>query len=343
MLERAVRMSGKAALCLLVITSAGAAMLPNLAVAQEPITVGVIYEARPADQPWSASIADSAKKLAKSNPNIKLLESFKAFDPTVSEPVARQMISEGAKYVDFHSFALNDIAHNLSEEFPDIVMSVASFEPPKQPNLNIITSSYLQVGYSNCWLLAKISKSKKIGTVGAMPIPYATEIVDGCKLGAEAAVPGTEVLAAYSNSFDNQQATREQAQALLDQGADVLFPTSATQDALGGFQLCEQKQIPCAGWASENRRYAPTYGVVSAMIDWSVFLGQMVSKAGKADQKAETYNATFGNGALTPQPFIDSDSKIVPKELQEQYLAMVKDLAGGKIKLPQSKAHPCCE
>jgi basic membrane protein A len=309
----------------------------------EEIKVGIIYEARATEQPWSASIYAAAEKFAKQNPSVKLLQSYNAFDATAAEPVARQMLSQGVAFLDFHSFALNDVAHALAKEFPKTPMSLATFEPPVQPNLNVGTASYLQIGYSNCWLLAKISKSNKLGFVGAMPIPYATELLEGCKAGASAAKPGAEVLAAYSNSFDNQQATREQAQSLVDRGADALFPASATQDSVGGFQLCEQKKIPCAGWASEIRRWAPKYGVVSATIDWSVLLNQLLAKSKQPDMKAETFDATFKNNGLVAQKFEAADASIVPSELQAEYMAMLKDISSGKITLPASKAHPCCE
>lgn len=313
------------------------------AAAADQVKIGLILEARPADQPWSAAISDAADKLVKAHPDYKLLVSYKAFDPTAAEPVARQMIQQGASVVDFHSFALNDVAHGLAKEFPKVVMSVSSFDPPVQPNLNIGTASYYQIGYSQCWLLAKISKSHKIAFVGSMPIPYETEQRKGCDLGATAAYKGTEILTGYINAFDNQQATREQAQALIDKGADVLYPSSATQDSLGGYQLCEQKKIPCVGWASEIRRYAPTYGIMSAVIDWSVFLQRLVTEAGKADMKADTFDASYDNGGLIAQPWKDSDKAIVPVAVQQEYADVIKDLASGKITFPKSEAHPCCK
>jgi basic membrane lipoprotein Med (substrate-binding protein (PBP1-ABC) superfamily) len=305
--------------------------------------LGIIMEARPAEQPWSGAIYDAAQALVKKDPSIKLLLSYKAYDPTSAEPVARQMIEEGAVVVDMHSFALNDVAHSLAKQFPKVPMSVSSFDPPVQPNLSIGTASYLNIGYSDCWLLAKLSKSGKIGYVAALPIPYATEILEGCKLGATAANPKAQVLAAYSNSFSNPQATREQAQGLLDQGADTLFPASATEDSLGGFQLCEQKKIPCAGYASDARRYAPTYGVAGAIINWSVLLDSLLEQAKSGKMDAKTFDASFANGGLVPQPFDGATAKLVPADVQSGYAQVLKDLASKKISLPASKAHPCCE
>jgi basic membrane lipoprotein Med (substrate-binding protein (PBP1-ABC) superfamily) len=334
---RAVRRAAVFAVATLMLASNG-----TMKVAADEMKIGIIMEARPAEQPWSAAIYDAAQALAKKNPSLKFLQSYKAYDPTSAEPVARQMLQEGAVVLDMHSFALNDVAHVLAKEFPKIPMSVSSFDPPVQPNLSIGTASYLQVGYSNCWLLAKLSKSGKIAFVGAMPIPYATELLKGCELGATAANSGSKVLSGYGNSFSNPQTTREQAQGLLDQGADVLFPASATEDSLGGFQLCEQKHIPCAGWASDARRYSANYGVISAILNWTVMLESLIKQHEGGKLEATTFDATFGNGGLTPQPFDGASAKLVPADVQKGYSDIVKALTEGKIELPKSQAHPCC-
>jgi basic membrane lipoprotein Med (substrate-binding protein (PBP1-ABC) superfamily) len=318
-----------------------AAGVSTHAVAAET-KIGIIMEARPAEQPWSAAIYDAAQALVKKNPSLKLLQSYKAYDPTSAEPVARQMLQEGAVALDMHSFALNDVAHVLAKEFPKIPMSVTGFDPPVQPNLNIGAVSYLQIGYSNCWLLANLSKTGRIAFVGAMPIPYATELLEGCELGAAAAKKDAKVLSGYGNSFSDPRSTREQAQGLLDQGADTLFPASATEDSLGGFQLCEQKGIPCAGWASDARRYAPNFGVISAIVNWTVLLESLIKQHETGKLEATTLDATFANGGLISQPFDGPSAKQVPPDVQKGYADVVKALAAGKIDLPKSKAHPCC-
>ena len=306
------------------------------------IKIGVIMEARPSQQPWSAAIFEAIGRLRKQDPSVKVSVSYNAFSPTKAEPVARQMLGGGHKILILHSFALNDVAHKLAKEFPKVPMSVSSFAPPVAPNLNIATASYLQIGYANCWLLAKLSKSKKIGFVGALPIPYAKELLVGCKLGAAAADKKVTVLAAYSGSFSDQQKTREQAQGLIDRGVDAIFPASATQDSLGGFQLCEQRRIPCAGWASDARRYSPNYAVTSSIVDWTVMIRDFISQTKSGNLKATTFDATYGNKGLIPQPFEGPSAKLVSARLRKGFAAVVKGLASGQIKLPKSKAHPCC-
>ena len=308
----------------------------------EEVLVGMIMEARPAAQPWSAAIHDSGELFKSKNPNVRIVQTFDAFDPTSAEPNARQLIADGAAVIVFHSFALNDIAHQLASEAPGIAMSVSSFAEPVPPNLTIATASYLQIGYANCWLLSTLSESGKIGFVGAAPIPYATELQLGCEIGAAAADPDVEVLSAYSDDFVDQQATLEQAQNLLDQGIDGLFPASATEDSLGGFQLCEQAGLNCAGWAADAARFAPTTAVSSAVVDWTVMLQRMLDEALAGSLTAETFDATFANGGLTIAELTPAAAERVSEDVAVEFAAVVSALEAGEIDLPASTAHPCC-
>ena len=107
-------------------------------------------------------------------------------------------------------------------------------------------------------------------------------------------------------------------------------------------QLCEQAKIPCAGWASDARRYSPNYAAASAVVDWTVMLEEFVKQARSGKLSSTTIDATFQNGGLAPQPFEGASAKIVPAQVQAGYLKVVADLKQGKIKLPKSQAHPCC-
>lgn len=314
---------------------------PN-ASAAEKVKIGVINESTPAKEPWSAAMVEALDRLQAEDPDIEFSISTKAFQPTVAEPIARQLIADGARVMLMHSFVLNDITHKLAKEFPKVLFSVSSFVPPVQPNLSIATASYLQIGYSQCWLLAKISKSGKVGFLAAQKVPYATELEEGCKIGHKAGDPKSTLVSAWSNSFTDQQATREQAQSLIDQGVDGIFAASGTDDALGAFQLCEQRKVPCIGWGSDSRRYSKNYAVQSAIIDWTVLVKSLVAQVRSGNYNATTFDATYTNGGLIPQPIEGPTGKLIPGPIQAEFKTMMADLAAGRIKLPKSKAHPCC-
>ena len=306
------------------------------------VKLAIVEEDRAQNEPWAAAMIDSANNLAKSDPNVKITQTYDAFDPTKATPDIHTFLADGYSVIVMHSFALEDTAKSIAPQNPKTVFSVASFKDPTQPNLNIETASYLEVGYANCWMLAKLSKSGTIGIVGALPIPYATELLQGCQLGSAAANPAVKVVAAYSQSFTDQQANRTQAQNLINRGADGIFQASGTEDSISGFALCEQTKINCAGWAADSRQYAPNTAVTSVIVDWGVFLKKMVAQVRSGKLQAETFDASFQNGGLKAQPFVGPSASRVPADVQAQYMQVVNDLKAGKIQFPQSKAHPCC-
>ena len=196
------------------------------------------------------------------------------------------------------------------------------------------------MGYSQCWLAAKLSKKGIIGNVGAAKAPYNTETNQGCQLGAKAANPKVKVLEAYTNDFVDQQKGREVGQALLDKGADVLFVSGGTDSSLGALALCGAKKVPCFSTAYDNRSVAPAYVVSSTYNNWRPWLTKLIKDAANGTVKTFTYDGTFGNGGLAATPFDGASAKLVPTGLRKQFAAMLKRLGSSAIKLPKSTSHP---
>lgn len=306
--------------------------------AGKPVTIGMILEARPDVEPWSAAWHDAAESLKKADPSIKVLESYDAYDSARAEPVARQMLDSGANVLALTTFVLADVAKAVSADYPEVPMAVSSFGVSRDPNLSSFTASYLEMGYSNCWLLTKLSKDGRIGVVGAQEAPFETEQLDGCKLGAAAANPDAKVVLVNTNSFTDTQANREQVKGLLDQGITEINLISGTEDALGGLRLCETSKANCVTWGGDARRWAPTSTVTTVILDWSVVLSDQIAQARAGKPEVKVYNLTFGNGGLKAPDF--GEASVVTPELQKEFAAMIADLGSEKTKLPESKAHP---
>jgi basic membrane lipoprotein Med (substrate-binding protein (PBP1-ABC) superfamily) len=305
---------------------------------KKPVTIGLIMEARPEVEPWSAAWHDAAEALKKKDSSIKVLESYDAYDASRAEPVTRQMLDSGASVLAFTTFVLSDVAKAVSADYPKVPMVVASFGVTREPNLSSMTASYLELGYSNCWLLTKLSKDGRIGVVGAQKAPFETEQFDGCLLGAAAANPSSKVVLVNTNSFTDMQANREQVKALIDQGIVDINLISGVEDAVGGLRLCESSKAHCTTWGGDARQWAPTSAVTTAILDWDVVLEDLVQQARTGEVKVKTFDLTFGNGGLKVPDFSKTDA--VSPAIQKEFMAMIADLASGKIQLPTSKIHP---
>lgn len=306
--------------------------------AGEAIKIGLILEARPEVEPWSAAWHNAAEAVKADNPNVQVTETYDAYDATRAEPVIRQMLDDGADVMLLSTFVLADVAKSVATDYPEVPMVVSSFGVVQDPNLSSVTASYLEIGYSTCWLLTRLSDDGRIGVVDAQGAPFETEIEQGCELGAKAANPDYKITKLSTNSFTDVQVNREQTQSLLDEGIEEIYLVSGTEDALGGLRLCEEAGARCATWGGDAAQWAPTATVLTVNMNWKVVIEDLIDQRQNGLRETTTYNMTYGSGGLESLNFDQSDA--VSDEVREEYKQVLADLASEEIELPESAAHP---
>lgn len=300
--------------------------------------IGLIQEARPEVEPWSLSWQNAMNSVIKQDPNVGLTETYNAYDATRAEPVIRQMLSGGAKVMLMSTFVLANAAKSVAKSYPKVPMVVTAFGTTQAPNLNSATASYLEIGYSTCWLLTKLAKDGHIGLVDAQKAPFETEIEQGCALGAKAANPNYKFTTLSSNSFTDTQANREQVQTLLNQGIKQIYLVSGTEDAVGGLRLCEQAKAQCATWGGDAKQWAPSATVLTVNLNWSVVINDLIDQAKHGLKPVTTYDLTYGSKGLQALDY--NTNPAVSPALRTQFQQVLANLASKKIALPASKAHP---
>jgi basic membrane protein A len=300
---------------------------------------GVILPTSSTDLNWSQTMAAASRDVARKL-KARLSMTDKVFDPTQARPLFNQLLGQKTKLIFAHSFSYSQLVKELAAKNKDTIFVVAADGERPKDNISISTYSYLEMGYSQCWLAAKLSKKGVIGNVGAAKVPYNTETNQGCRIGAKAANPRIRVLEAYTNDFVDQQKGREVGQSLLDRGADVLFVSGGTDSSLGALALCGARRVPCFSTDYDNRRVARSWVVSSTYIDWRPWLTRSIRDIAAGRYKTFTYDATFGNGGLKATRFDGPSARLVPRALRAQFATVLKRLANLQIKLPRSKAHP---
>ena len=307
--------------------------------ATEGFKFGVILPTSSTDLNWSQTMTAASRDVAKQL-GAQLSLTDNVFDPTAARPLFNQLLGKKYKLILAHSFSYAQLVRELAAKNPDTIFVVAADGQKPQKNISIVTNSYAEAGYAQCWLAAKVSKAGIIGNVGAAKAPYNVETNQGCAAGARDANPKAKVLDAFTNDFVDQQKGREVAQSLVDKGADAIFVSGGTDSSLGALALCGAKKIPCFSTDYDNRSVAPSAVVSSSVIDWRPWLKQMITGIAAGKYKSFIYDATFGNGGMKVTPFDGPSKKYVSPALQKEFGSMLKRLAAKTIKLPASKAHP---
>ncbi len=139
-------------------------------------------------------------------------------------PNLERCVEDGAALCVAVGFGMTDAIAAAAAQYPDIQFAVvdAAWES-MPPNLRGLTFAEDEAGYLAGTLAALMSQQHAIGAVGGMEIPPVERFIEGYRHGAQCAVPTTNVIITYTDTFADPPRGAQAAEALLADGADVIF------------------------------------------------------------------------------------------------------------------------
>ncbi|MFF7246534.1 BMP family protein [Embleya sp. NPDC008237] len=223
-----------------------------------------------------------------------------------------------------------------------------------EPNVQGLQFNTAEAGFLGGYLAAGYSKSGKVATFGALPIPPVTVFMDGYVQGVkyynQTKGKNVQVIGwddvkgdgSLAGKFDSPADGERIANDFIAQGADVIMPV-AGQTGLGAASAVQKSGGKASViWVDQD-------GYESAAQYKTVFLSTVTK-----DIKAQVFNAvkaaannqfttkstigTLANNGVGLAPFHDFDSK-VPADLKSELTAVKADIVSGKIKIT-SKNQP---
>ena len=114
---------------------------------------------------------------------------------------------------------LNAANNNPGHKFANIDTEFETYPD----NLRGVQFARAESGYLAGVLAGLMSESDVVGNIGGMMIPAVDEFVVSYRNGAQCANPSVTVLVDYAGDFGNPTLGAEMAQAMIAQGADVIF------------------------------------------------------------------------------------------------------------------------
>lgn len=197
-------------------------------------------------------------------------------------------------------------------------------------NVGAYSVDWCQAGFAQGVVAGLLSKTHRIGAVGAIPILPAQRTLKGLQYGANLVSKGTKVDLKYSGDFIDAQKGQEAAKALMGSGADVIV--AVTQ---GGISPQIAAAVQSAGklyvgsYADETK-FAPKATVTSAVFDFSLGYQRVAQAKLDGTFKPAIYHYGVKQGFIKlAKPFRLGHAGIQSKV--DSYLAR---LAAGKIKIP---------
>jgi basic membrane protein A and related proteins len=193
-------------------------------------------------------------------------------NPADAERVIRDFAQQGFDLVFATSYGYMDPTINVAADFPDTeFVHISGFK--RAENVSTAFGKIEEPRYVAGMLAGRKTESNRIGYVAAFPIPEVIRGINAFTLGVRATNPDATVQVVWTNTWFDPQVEREAAEALLDNGADVI---TQHQDTPGPQQAAEDAGKFSIAYNADMIELAPNAVLTSVVWNWGAYYTQVV-------------------------------------------------------------------
>ncbi|MEB3210189.1 MAG: BMP family ABC transporter substrate-binding protein [Leptolyngbyaceae bacterium] len=237
----------------------------------EPLTVGFIYVGPKDDYGYNQAHAEGAAGAAAKFAWINLVEEASVPETTAVAESMRGMIDiDGAKILFPTSFGYFD-PHilELAEEYPDVQFFHAGglYQEGMPKNIGSYFGYIDEAQYVAGVVAGLMTKSGKLGFIGAKPIPQVLRNVNSFTLGAKSVNPDVTTQMVFTGNWAEPIKEAESANSMADQGVDVI--TCHVDSPKVVMETAEKRGIYCSGYHADQSALAPEGYLTGAEWDWT--------------------------------------------------------------------------
>ena len=246
------------------------------ATAEGPLKVAFTYVGPVGDAGWTFA-HERGRKAVMEKFGTKVTTTFVENVPESAdaERVFRDLVDQGNKLIFGTTFGYMEPMLKVAKEFDDIEFEHATGYKTSK-NLRTYDSRTYEGAYLAGVVAGAMTKTKVIGVVASIPIPEVIRNIDSFTLGAQSQKPEITTKVVWINRWFDPPKEGEAAQALLNQGADVLLQNT---DSSAVLQTAEKAGKYAFGWDSDMSKFGPNAHLASAIINWAPYYEKAVGDA----------------------------------------------------------------
>nr|MBA3531137.1 BMP family ABC transporter substrate-binding protein [Ardenticatenales bacterium] len=226
------------------------------------------------------------------------------------------------------SFGLMDPTIEVAKEFPNTwFVHISGYKTA--PNVSTVFGRMEIPRYLSGIVAGEATKENHLGYVAAFDIPEVVRGINAFTLGVRSVQPEAEVHVLYTYTWFDPAVEEQAAQALLDQGADVLAQhqdsraTSLTARAEGAFSI---------GYDSDMSRFAGESVLTSPVWNWGAKYVEIVQQVLDNTYQSESY---YGSDIVGLAPFsflVDARTQSLVRKQEAEIRAGKSDIFCGPIR-----------
>ncbi|WNG28782.1 BMP family ABC transporter substrate-binding protein [Cystobacter fuscus] len=232
-----------------------------------------IYVGPVGDIGWSHAHDEARKLTMKALPWLET-QYVESVPEGQALPVIDRLVKGGCQVVLTTSFGFMDQTLEAAKKYPKVVFAHATgFK--RAPNMATYMADFYQIYYLNGLMAGALTKSGKVGYVGAFPIPELKRHISAFAMGVRAVNPQATVNVKWISAWVSPVKAREAAEALMAEGNDVL---AFTEDTATVVQVAGRKKVPAFAHYSPMQRFAPDFVVSGQLVHWEKIYIDFLSK-----------------------------------------------------------------
>ncbi|HVZ72955.1 MAG TPA: BMP family ABC transporter substrate-binding protein [Polyangia bacterium] len=238
------------------------------AAAAPPLKIGFAYVGPVGDAGWTFA-HDKARKAVEAEFGDKVTTIFVENVPEAAdaERVLRDMVKQGCGLIFGTTFGYMGPMLKVAAGAKTVKFEHATGYKTAA-NLRTYDSRTYEGAYMAGVIAGGMTKTNKLGVVASIPIPEVIRNIDSFTLGAQSVNPKVTTSVVWINKWFDPPKESEGAQALMNDGADVLMQNT---DSSAVLQAAEKAGKYAFGWDSDMSKYGPKAHLASAIIDWAPY------------------------------------------------------------------------
>ena len=254
--------------------------------------------------------------------------------PAEFEENFRQYGAQGYDLVFGHGFEFQEAALRVAPSYPRTIFVTTSGNSVRD-NVAGMVFNMEDASYLAGIMAAGLTKTGIVALIGGSEFPPVKSSFEAFVLGARSARPSITVLTSYLGTWDDVSAGKEQALALMNRRADVIFQ-NADAAGLGIFNAARERGgVYVFGTNSNQNDVAPTVVVASVIIDLPHALLSVAREVrdGRFTGRVIRLGGSEDVVSLVVNPALDS---VIPASVKTAVDSMQRMMLDGRFSAPRA-------
>jgi len=279
---------------------------------EQKVKVGFVYVGPIGDGGWTYA-HNEGRKYIEEKLGVETIIKESVHEDQECEQVINDMIDQGAKVIFATSFGFMEYTEKVAKEHPDVKFLHCSGYKMTDNMSNYFGRIY-EPRYLSGIVAGLKTESNVIGYVAAFDIPEVVRGINAFTLGVRSVNPEAVVKVKWTHTWYDPATEKEAANALLDEGADVI---AQHQDTAGPQQAAEERGVWSIGYNTDMKDKAPKAYMTAPVWNWGPYYEQQVKAVMDGTWKAESYWGSLKDGIVELAPLTENAPAEAKKAVED--------------------------